>query len=216
MSFLNQLKNQAKALQEERAHVEQDLTERTSLTERAGRLVLSYLQDLARQLCVIEPAAPAFTLDGKTPWPAMKLVEFRVDARRKMLRNREVLDYVAMGWLVVPRVGQPVGGMVSVNFPTEMRRVEDRLMMGPVQHERREVRDPEKNNALKEVRYEYLTQTRGSVLATMDHDRGLVQFRLLNTTGFDITQASLPVLQVGNDVLDELAKRIVGQPNRFA
>jgi hypothetical protein len=216
MSFLNQLKTQAKALQEERAHVEQDLTERTSLTEKAGRQVLSYLQDLARQLSVIEPPAPTFTLDGKTKWPAMKLTDFRVDARRKTVRNKEVLDYIAMGWVVVPQVGSPVGGVVAVNFPTEMRRVEDRLMMGPVRHERREVRDPEKNNVLKEVRYEYVTQTRGSVLATLDHDQGLIQFRLLNTVGFDITQASLPALRVSNDLLDELAKRIVGQPSQFA
>lgn len=215
MSFLNQLKTQAKALQDERAHLEQDLTERTSLTEKAGRLVLSYLQDLASQLSVIQPPAPAFTLDGRTPWPAMKFTEFRVDARRKVLRNREVLDYVAMGWLVLPQVGAPVGGVVSVNFPTEMKRVEDRLMMGPVQHERREVRDPDKPNVLKEVRYEYVTQTRGSVMATMDHDRGQLQFRLLNTAGFDVSQTVVPAIRMGHDLLDELAKRIVGQPNVF-
>jgi hypothetical protein len=214
MSFLDQLKTQAKALQAERAHVEQDLTERTSLTERAGRQVLSYLQDLARQLSVIEPDGPAFTLDGKTPWPAMKLIDFRVDARRKALRGKEVLDYVAMGWLVVPKTGSPVRGVVAVNFPTDMRRVEDRLMMGPVWHDRREVRDLA-NNALKEVHYEYETQTRGSVVATLDHDQGLIRFRLLNTVGFDITHTSLPALRASNEVLDELAKRIVGQPNRF-
>jgi len=215
MSFLNQLKTQAKALQDERAHSAQDLTERTSLTEKAGRLVLSYLQDLGRQLSVIQPPAPAFTLDGRTPWPAMRFVDFRVDARRKMLRDREVLEYVAMGWLVVPQAGEPEDGVVAVNFPIEMKRVEDRLMMGPVKHERREIRDPEKKNALKEVRYEYLTQTRGSVVATMDHDEGQIHFRLLNTAGFDVTQASLPALRMSHELLDELARRIVGQPSAF-
>src|SRR5687768_1756475 len=115
MSFLNQLKSQAKALQGERVSHEQGLEERTAATEQAGKLVLFYLQDLARQLTVIQPDGPSFSLDGKTPWPAMKLTDFRVDARRKMLRNREVIDYVAMGWQVVPKVGV-VGGLVSVNF----------------------------------------------------------------------------------------------------
>lgn len=216
MSFLNQLKTQAKALQEERAHNAQDLTERTSLTEKAGRVVLAYLQDLGRQLSVIQPPAPTFTLDGRTRWPAMKFADFRVDARRKMLRDKEVLDYVAMGWVVVPQAGEPVGGVVAVNFPTDMKRVEDRLMMGPVKHERREIRDPEKKNALKEVRYEYITQTRGSVVATLDHDEAMVHFRLLNTAGFDVTQASMPALRISHELLDELAKRIVGQPNTFA
>jgi hypothetical protein len=145
----------------------------------------------------------------------MKLTDFRADARRKAVRGREVLDYIAMGWLVVPRIGGPVGGVVSVNFPTDMRRVEDRLMMGPVKHERREIRDPDKKNALKEVRYEYVTQTRGSVTATLDHDNAVIHFRLLNTSGFEVVQASVPALRMGHSVLDELAKRIVGQPHVF-
>ena len=214
MSFLNQLKSQAKALQGERVSQEQGLEERTAATEQAGKLVLFYLQDLARQLSVIEPAGPLFTLDGRTPWPAMKLVDFRVDARRKMLRNREVIDYIAMGWQVVPQVGAVVSGLVSVNFPIEMRRVEDRLAMGLIKHERREIRKPD-SSALVEVRYEYLTQTRGSVSATLDHDNGLVQWRLLNIAGFEIVQTTWPSTRIQQPLLDELAKRVVGQPNTF-
>jgi hypothetical protein len=215
MSFLNQLKTQAKALQTQRTEDESLLEERLAETDKACRFVLPYLQDLARQLNVIEPPAPAFTLDGKTPWPAMKLTDFRVDARRKQLRDREVIDYIGMGWRVVPQVGQPVGGVVSVNFPIEMQRVEARLAMGPVKHERREVRHPEKN-VLQAVRYEYLTETRGSVTATADHELGQVQFRLLNTAGFEIANATWPAARIGHETMDELAKRIVAQPNRFA
>jgi hypothetical protein len=105
---------------------------------------------------------------------------------------------------------------VSVNFPTDMRRVEDRLALGgPVQHDRREVRDPEKNNVLREVRYEYQAQARGSVTVTADHDHGLLQFRLLNTAGFGLVQTAWPAARINQEVLDELAKRIVGQPSTF-
>jgi hypothetical protein len=214
MSFLNQLKSQAKALQSERVSQEHGLQERTAATEQAGKLVLFYLQDVARQLSVIRPPGPSFTLDGKTPWPAMKLADFRVDARRKMLRDREVIDYVAMGWQVIPQIGAAVMGLVSVNFPTDMRRVEDRLAMGPIKHERREIRKPD-SSALVEVRYEYLTQARGSVTATLDHDNGMVHWRLLNTAGFEIVQTTWPSTRVQQSLLDELAKRVVGQPSTF-
>jgi hypothetical protein len=214
MSFLNQLKSQAKDLQTQRTEQDSQFEERTSQTEQACRAILPYLQDLARQLNVIEPPAPAFSLDGKTPWPAMKLVDFRVDARRKRVRDLEVIDYIGMGWRVVPQVGDPVGGVVSVNFPTEMQRVEDRLAMGPVKHERHEVRHQQKS-VLLEVRYAYVTETRGSVMATADHEHGQIRFRLLNTDGFEIVNAPWPAPRIGNDVLDELAKRIVGQPNTF-
>jgi hypothetical protein len=214
MSFLDQLKNQAKALQTERSAQDSAFEDRMAETEAAGRLVLGYLQDLARQLSVIEPEAPTFTLDGKTPWPAMKQVDFRVDARRQRLRDQEVFDYVAMGWRVVPRNGQKLFGTVSVNFPTDMRRVEDRLAMGPVKHERREIRHPEKS-VLQEVRYEYQTETRGSVAARVDHTLGFLRFRLLNTSGFGIENIDWPVARIDQDLLDELAKRVMGQQSRF-
>lgn len=215
MSFLNQLKTQARTLQQERSAQDRQLGEQTARTDGACRFVLSYFEELARQLNVIEPDGPAFSVDGKTPWPPVKLVDFRVDARRKTLRDREVFDYVAMGWLVVPRAGEPGTGSVSVNFPTDMTRVEDRLAMGPVKHERYEVRDFERGNALVAVRYEYVTQTRGSVLATASHERGRLQFRLLNTSGFEVVHTDVPAERIGHDLLDELAKRIVGQPNSF-
>jgi hypothetical protein len=214
MSFLNQLKSQARALQSQRSADDRQLGELTAATEQACRFLLPYLQDLARQLSVIEPPAPAFSLDGRTPWPAMKLVDFRVDARRKRLRDQEVMDYMAIGWRIVPKVGAAVGGLVSVNFPIEMQRVEDRLAFGLVEHERKEIRHPEKN-LLQEVRYEYLTQTRGSVTATADHDRGQLNFRLLNTAGFEVVNTSWPAARIGHELMDELAKRIVGQPSVF-
>ena len=216
MSFLNQLKSQAKTLQNERAAQDQQLGERVEQTEQACGLLLHYLQDLARTLSVLEPAGPALTVDGKTPWPAMKLVDFRVDARRKMLRDREVIDYIAMGWRIVPQAGGPVTGKVSVNFPTEMRKVEDRLAQGLVRHERREVRDPERNNVLQEVRYEYVAETRVSVTATPHHEQGQVHFRLLHTDGLEVAQVTIPSARIGHDLLDELAKRVLAQPSLFA
>lgn len=215
MSFLNQLKNQAKAVQTQRTAQESALEERLAETEKACQFIFPYLQDLARQLNVLEPAGPAFTLDGKTPWPAMKLVDFRADARRKRYRDQEVIDYIGMGWRIVPQVGAPVGGVVSVNFPPDLQRVESRLAAGLVKHERKEVRHPEKNT-LQAVRFEYITETRGSVTATADHEHGLIQFRLLNTAGFETVTVPWPAVRIGHDAMDELAKRIVAQPNRFA
>jgi hypothetical protein len=214
VSFLNQLKTQANALQSQRTVDETGLEERARDTEAACRVALSYLQELARQLNVIQPAGPAFTLDGKTPWPAMKLCDFRVDARRKTLRNKEVTDYIAVGWQVLPQLGKPVGGVVAVQWPPDLERVEARLALGRVQHERKEQRHPEKNT-LQALRFEYLTETRGNITVTPDHDRAVLAFRLLNTSGFEAVNVEWPAARIKTDVLDELAKRVVGEPSRF-
>jgi hypothetical protein len=181
----------------------------------ACRCALPYLEDLARHLNVIAPRAPKFSLDGRTHWPAMKLTDFRVDARKKVLRNREVFDYLAMGWRIVPQIGQPVSGCVTVNFPPDLQRVEARLAMGPVKFERKELRHPEKNT-LQALQFEYVTETRGGVTVTPDHDKAVLAFRLLNARGFEILNVSWPAAKVRTEVLDELAKLIVCEPHQFA
>ncbi|HVZ42396.1 MAG TPA: hypothetical protein VHA82_01190 [Ramlibacter sp.] len=214
MSFLNQLKSQAHSLQSQRTASEADLELNTAATEKACRVVFDYFQDLARQLNVIQPAGPAFTLDGKTPWPQMKLTEFRADARKKMLRDHEVFDFIALGWQVLPQVGKPVGGVVSVNFPPDLQRVQDRIALGVVEHERKEIRHPE-TNKLQAYVFEYVTHSRASVTATPEHDKGEIEFRLVNTAGFELVKTSWPAVRLNQEVLDELAKRIVSQPSRF-
>lgn len=215
MSFLNQLKSQANALQSERMQNDANLEEKMAQTEEACRRVLAYLQEVARQLSVIQPPGPTLSLDGKTPFPPLKLCDFRVDARRKRLRDKEVFDYVGMGWQILPQAGKVLPGTVSVNFLPDLQRVESRLALGTVKYERKEIRHPEKN-VLQEVRFTYEPATRGNVTVTADHDKAMLAFRLVNTNGFEVVNAPWPAAKVTTEVLDELAKRICSQPNRFA
>lgn len=214
MSFLNQLKSQASALQSRQSTQHEALAANTLKTENACKTVHHYLADLAKQLNVILPPAPKFSLDGKTPWPAMKLADFRVDARRKMLRDKEVFDLIAMGWDILPQAGKPVGGVVSANFPPDLERIQSRIAAGAVQHERKEVRHPEKNT-LQAYRFEYITQSRGSVMVRPDHDTATISFRVANADGFGVVNVSWPAARIQTDVLDELAKLIVAQPSTF-
>lgn len=214
MSFLNELKLQASALQSQQAAQLQNFEANTAQTEMACLVVWKYLQDLARQLSVIRPGGPRFSLDGKTPWPLMKLSDFRVDARKKKLRDKDVYDYIAMGWDIIPQTGAPVAGMVSVNFPPDLERVQKRLAFGHVEHERKDVRHPEKNT-LQAICFEYITKARGNITVTTDHDNGHLQFRLANADGFGVVTTSWPAARIEHSLLDELAKLIVAQPSRF-
>lgn len=214
MSFLNQLKSQASALKAAQSVQQSHSTENTRLTEAAAKTAWLYVTDLAKQLNVIGPNGPTLSLDGKTPWPLMKLIDFRVDARQKKLRDQEVFDYIAMGWRMVPRDGAPVTGSVSANFPPDLQRIETRLSAGTVQHERVNVRHPEKNT-LQAIRFDYLTEARASLTISADHDAAKLTFRLANAQGFEIVNTSYPAEQIQSLVLDELAKLIVGQTSRF-
>ncbi|CAM3386060.1 hypothetical protein [Polaromonas hydrogenivorans] len=215
MSFLSELKSRANALQGLQLGAQRDLVAGTQACEVACRMALVYLQDLCAQLNVIQPPAPgAYSLDGKAPFPALVQRNFRCDARRKMLRNAEVFDYIGVGWDLLPATGLVATHTVTVNFPPDLERVTQRLSVGQIQHERKDQRHPETNKLLAYV-FDYQTESRAFITLTPDHDTGCIAFRVSNVGGFGVLNTSYPGAQVTPRLLDELAKKLVGQPSRF-
>ncbi len=215
MSFLHQLKQQAQSLQSEQAATQQNLEAQSAATQVACQRVWHYLDDLHRQLNVIQPPALAVSLDGRTAWPPMRLTDFRFDARQKRLRDREVFDYLAMGWALEPQAPVAGRGQVKVNFPPDLERVERRLRVGSVPHERIEQRHPQTNGLLAIV-FEHAFAARAGIRVTADHDAGALDFRLTAVQGLEVVNARYRAEQVSTGLLDELAKLIVGQVSRFA
>lgn len=214
MSFLNQLKSQAAALQSEQSAQQTAIELNMQLTEAATKTTYLYLSELVKQLNVLSPKGPALSLNGKVPWSEIKLVDFRIDARKKKLRDKEVYDYIAVAWRLVPRDDAPRTGSVSANFPPDLERIEKNLSFGGVKHERVNVRHPEKNT-LQAIRFDYSEEARGGITVTTDHDGAKLGFRLANLRGFEIVNTNYRVDQIQTSLLDELAKLVVGEPSAF-
>ncbi|CDS52848.1 hypothetical protein [Polaromonas sp. CG9_12] len=215
MSFLSELKSRANALQGLELGAQRDLMAGIEACEQACRTALAYLQDLCAQLNVIRPPAPgAYSLDGKSPFPALAQRNFRCDARRKMLRNAEVSDYIGVGWDLLPVTGQVATHTVSVNFPPDLERVMQRLSVGQVTHERKDLRHPDSGKLLAYV-FDYQTKSRAFITLTPEHDTGCIAFRITNVGGFGVLTTTYPAAQVNTRLLDELAKKLLGQPSRF-
>lgn len=214
MSYLQQLRRQAQALQVEHGAAQQGIEENTQATEQACERLHHYFGELARQLNVIQPPATFLGLDKRDHWGDMRQCEFRVDARKKRLRDRETFEYVAMGWQLLPRTGPARKAQVSVNFPPDQARVEKRLGAGQVPHERQEQRHPE-TNALQAYIYMYERSARASVMVNADHDAAQLKFRLGCVGRMEIVQLAMPASKVDGDTLDELARLIVGEPSHF-
>ena len=144
----------------------------------------------------------------------MKLVDFRLDARKKMLRDQEVVDTISVGWHILPLQGEPGLATVDVDFVPEFERVMRNLSAGGVKFERKDVVQTDKKPK-RLIRFEYMTQARGFVTVTADHDNAQLSFRLANTMGFGIQKVVWPAERMQSEFLDELAKLIVAQPSRF-
>ena len=212
MNFLEQLKNQARELQNLQGAEVQTLEANAQAVEVACSTIWHYVADLVPQLNVIEPAACKLSLDGKTPWPAMKLTDFRFDARKKDLRGREVTHHIGMGWRLLPKDVAEERGSVSVNFPPELERVQTRLAGGQVKHERLEIRHPD-THKLQAITFDHELAARASVTFTPEHDQGFFKVRVAAVVGFEVRQLTFTAAQVNVALMDELAKAIVGQSN---
>lgn len=215
MGFLQQLKDRATDVQARQGQASRDLDEQLTHTEAACQRVWQYLSELAAQLNILQPSARPLALDARAPWPAMRLADFRFDARRKILRSREVFEHLAMGWRVVPvDPACPPQSEVSVNFPPDLARVEARLAAGQVRFNRVEERNPDTNKLLA-VRFEHDMAARGSVVFTPEHDQGRVHLRLQGVVGFQVQTLVLAAHEVSTDRLDDLARAIVGDLDVF-
>jgi len=214
MSFLEQLKTQAKEKESQLDANSHLLQANTEAAEFAASQVLRYFSELCAQLNVLLPSGPPVAVDHRSPWPPMVLNGFVYDARKKVLNDREVYDHVSMGWRIRPQRGTPLAMSTSANFPPELEKIERRIAAGNVPHDKVHVRHPEKNTLI-EVRFDYQTEARGTIMVTVDHQNAKLHFRLAALRGLDVQSVPVAATDVDARLLDELAKVIVGQPSAF-
>ena len=125
MSFLDDLKKQAGNLQAQQDDGQRTIMRNTQLVEAAARTLRDYLMELAANLDVIRPAPRLrYALDKRVVLEALPRAEFRFDARRKLLRDIEVIDHVLIAGIVRGRPGSTswrAGGSASRTAFSAMR-----------------------------------------------------------------------------------------------
>lgn len=211
MGFLDDLKRQADAQRSQQRLDTGSLERNAALADSACRTAFTYFNTLAQQLEVLRPVAVRrFTLDRRHGFDALPLTEFRVDARRKTLRQAEVYDHVVLNWRL--RSGQRLA--IVKDFLPDIQQLEARLRQGGAHVRSDAVRNPD-NGKLIEMRYDIEADFHAGVRLTPDHDHGRIGVLVNNVDGFESLSFELPAFELGSARLDELARWLVGQPHRF-
>src|SRR4051812_22215541 len=211
MGFLDDLKKQAGSVQSRQADEQQTLERRTQLVEAAALDVRRYLMELAAQLAVIRPhSTRRYAFDRHVVLDGLPLVDVRFDARRKELRDLELVDHVLMTASV--RADEEV--RLTRNFVNDIEQLERRLDQASARFEREPVRNPA-NGKLLEMRYAFVPEVQVCVRMRCDHDAGRLHFMLRNLDGLETVECFLPPHEVDQARLDQLARWWVGEPNTF-
>jgi hypothetical protein len=211
VGFLDDLKRQAEALKTKQTIDTAALARNAALVESACKSTLQYWMDLAQQLNVLLPTPPLrILLDKTTAIDGLKRCDFRVDSRRRQLRDQEVYEYVVLHGL--QKTGRKL--TMSKDFPPEIERLEARLRQAGISPDTEWVRQAD-TGRLEEVRFSFTADLTLAVRLLPDHDEGRLRFQISNFDTLETVTADFPAHKVGSDLLDQLARWIVGEPNQF-
>jgi hypothetical protein len=211
VGFLDDLKRQADAAKAAQTTDTASLTRNAALCDAACKTAFAYLSTLGQQLEVLQPRSKTrFRLDTKHVFDGLKCCAYRADARRKQLRGAEVFDHVVLNY----QLQSGTRLVITKDFLPDIEKLDSRLRQSAATVDRESVRNPD-NGRLQGVRYEFTADFHAFVRLTPDHDRGVVQFQIVNLDGFETVNVEFSAFEVGSARLDELARWLVGEPNQF-
>ncbi|WP_457336728.1 hypothetical protein [Rhizobacter sp. P5_C2] len=211
MGFLDDLKRQAESLKTQQTIDTAALARNAAAVEAACKTTWHYWMDLAPQLNVLLPRPPVrFSFDKTTPVDGLTRCDFRVDARRKEHRGQEVFDHVVIH--AVQKSGLTLS--IRKDFPPEIERLEARLRQAGISADTQWVRHPD-SGRLEEVRFSFVADIALMVRLLPDHDQGTVAFKVSNLDSLETVTVSFAAELVNSDLLDQLARWLVGEPHTF-
>jgi hypothetical protein len=211
VGFLDDLKRQADAAKAAQNTDTASLTRNAALCDAACKTAFAYFSTLGQQLEVLQPRSKTrFRLDNKHVFDGLKCCGYRADARRKQLRGAEVFDHVVLNY----QLQSGTRLVINKDFLPDIEKLDSRLRQSAATVDRESLRHPD-NGKLQGVRYEFTADFHAFVRLTPDHDRGVLQFQIVNLDGFETMTVEFSAFEVGSARLDELARWLVGEPHQF-
>lgn len=215
MGFLDDLKKQAQAMQKQQRIDEAAFERNALLTDQACKTVFQYWMELARDLNVIKPPArgrwvfdAANVLDGMLE--GLRLEDFRIDSRRKRMRDLELYEHAVITCWVHGRRRLEI----VKDFPPEADRVAARIAQAGIIVPADMLRD-DLSGKFRASRFEFDADVRMGARAVPDHEQGKIQFTATNFERLESLVVDFPAQAISHEVLDELAKWWLGEPNTF-
>jgi hypothetical protein len=210
MGFLDELKSQADSLTKEKQAYQTNLVANAELVDARMRQTFSYLNDLCKQLDIIKPAsAQVFELHGVGKFDRLMLVDFFADYRKRKFNDTEVFDIVTLQF----KHQSPHNIQLKKDMPHQIELCEDALWRHNLKFQRDDVRTEE--GKMRWTQFTIPCSVNAEASVQGDYEQAQLIFKLKNFERFETVTVAFQAAIFGESVLEDFAKLIVGQPNRF-
>ena len=209
MGLLDDLKKQAEQVKAQESGRTQTLQTNSVMTDIALKRAFQYLNDLGKQLNVVQPPrAHEFKLPQTPDIGPAKMKEFFCDYRSKNVGGKDYVAEVAMAF----RIGSDQVITVKKK-PEEMERYRDLLWQYNIEHKSEQIRNERKviNHEIFNVPCWFRAQAK----IDGDHETGRIKIITKNVGEFEINIWQLTSAEFNEQAIEEFAKFLIGQPNTF-
>ncbi|MBL8383108.1 MAG: hypothetical protein JNM90_08550 [Burkholderiales bacterium] len=210
MGLLDDLKRQAEQLQAHRSAQARGFSESVLQVDEAMHHAFLYLNDLTKQLNVLNlPSPRTFDLEPGVRFEGMRLTDFFIDFRKKLVEDRERYDHINLTFQ--QKSSQTI--QVRKELPPNIARFEANLRAAGAVFEVNEVRNV--RHMVTHADFTIQCVLRAGIRITPDYESCSLRFTLRNIErlgGFALVFAAE---EITDPLLEDCARYIMGEPNQF-
>jgi hypothetical protein len=210
MGLLDDLKKQADLVKTQQI-VQQNLQgDKVKLVEDKMKQTFQYVHELLKQLAIVKPTSPlVYSIPGVTDFRNLVFSESFIDYRKKRINDKEYFDTVHF---FIKWAG-PDTYTTEKDMPPAMQRIREALWLSKVKF----IEEEKKNVKGFVVGAKFIVPASvlTDVIFKADHEQGKLNFQTTHMFGLGVEYLSVPAPEIGEPMLDDLAKALIGQPSEI-
>jgi hypothetical protein len=210
MGLLDDLKKQADLVKTQQILQQNLQGDKLKLVDEKMKQTFQYVHELLKQLGVVKPTSPlVYSIPGVTDFKNLTFAESFIDYRKKRISDKEYFDTVHF---FIKWAG-PDTFVTEKDMPPAMQRIREALWLSKVKFI-----EEEKKNAKGFVvgaKFIVPASVLTDVIIKADHEQGKLHFQTTHMFGLGVEYISVPAPEITEEMLDDLAKALIGQPSEI-
>jgi len=210
MGLLDDLKKQADLVKTQQISQQTLQGDKLKLVEDKMKQTFQYAHELLKQLGIVKPTSPlVYSIPGVTEFRNLAFSESFIDYRKKKINDKEYFDTVHffIKW------SGPDTYTTEKDMPPAMQRIREALWLSKVKFI-----EEEKKNAKGFVvgaKFIVPASVLTDVIFKADHEQGRLNFQTTHMFGLGVEYLSVPAHEINENMLDDLAKALIGQQSEI-